>query len=317
MDLVQLEIFKAVAEHGSISAAAAQIHRVPSNLTTRIKQLEQDLGVDLFIREKSRLRLSPAGWSFLDYARRILDLVQEARATVAGEEPQGPFSLGSLESTAAVRIPGLLAAYNQRYAKVELDLTTGPSGTMIDGVLAGRLAAAFVDGPVLHPALEGVPAFEEEMVLIAPLHHAPIHRAREVNGENIYAFRANCSYRHHFESWFTQDASVPGKIFEMESYHGMLACVSAGAGPGPDAPQHARQHAWLQHRQRLAAVGRFPLPAHLAGLAPRHRIAKPDHVCAPAGRTRGGAGGGAVRQVIKRGVETPRNNAQGVNLKPG
>ncbi|MEX5669536.1 LysR substrate-binding domain-containing protein, partial [Pseudomonas neuropathica] len=86
-----------------------------------------------------------------------------------GEEPQGSFPLGSLESTAAVRIPELLAAYNQRYAKVELDLSTGPSGTMIDGVLSGRLAAAFVDGPVLHPALEGVPAFEEEMVLIAPL----------------------------------------------------------------------------------------------------------------------------------------------------
>lgn len=95
MDLVQLEIFKAVAEQGSISAAAQLIHRVPSNLTTRIKQLEQDLGVELFIREKSRMRLSPAGWNFLDYARRILDLVAEARLTVAGEEPQGPFALGS------------------------------------------------------------------------------------------------------------------------------------------------------------------------------------------------------------------------------
>ncbi|QNH76820.1 LysR family transcriptional regulator [Pseudomonas protegens] len=230
MDLVQLEIFKAVAEQGSISAAAQLIHRVPSNLTTRIKQLEQDLGVELFIREKSRLRLSPAGWNFLDYARRILDLVAEARLTVAGEEPQGPFALGSLESTAAVRIPALLASYNQQYAKVELDLSTGPSGTMIEGVLSGRLVAAFVDGPVRHPALEGLPVFEEEMVLIAPLGHAPITRAREVNGESIYAFRANCSYRHHFESWFTQDAAVPGKIHEMESYHGMLACVSAGAG---------------------------------------------------------------------------------------
>ncbi len=149
MDLVQLEIFKAVAEHGSISAAAQHIHRVPSNLTTRIKQLEQDLGVELFIREKLRLRLSPAGWNFLDYTRRILDLVQEARLSVSGEEPQGPFALGSLESTAAVRIPALLAAYNQQYTKVELDLSTGPSGTMIDGVLAGRLVAAFVDGPVL------------------------------------------------------------------------------------------------------------------------------------------------------------------------
>ncbi|NWA84299.1 MULTISPECIES: putrescine utilization regulator PtrR [unclassified Pseudomonas] len=230
MDLVQLEIFKAVAEQGSISAAAQLIHRVPSNLTTRIKQLEQDLGVELFIREKSRLRLSPAGWNFLGYARRILDLVQEARATVAGEEPQGAFALGSLESTAAVRIPALLAAYNQKHTKVELDLSTGPSGTMIEGVLSGRLAAAFVDGPVLHATLEGVAVFEEEMVVIAPLHHAPITRGQDVAGESIYTFRSNCSYRHHFERWFSQDGAVPGKIFEMESYHGMLACVSAGAG---------------------------------------------------------------------------------------
>lgn len=230
MDLVQLEIFKAVAEQGSISAAAQHIHRVPSNLTTRIKQLEQDLGVELFIREKHRLRLSPAGWNFLEYTRRILDLVHEARLTVAGEDPQGTFALGSLESTAAVRIPELLAAYNQRYPKVDLDLSTGPSGTMLEGVLGGRLVAAFVDGPVLHPNLEGMPAFEEEMVIIAPLNHPPVARARDVNGESIYAFRANCSYRHHFENWFVQDKAVPGKIFEMESYHGMLACVSAGAG---------------------------------------------------------------------------------------
>jgi DNA-binding transcriptional LysR family regulator len=230
LDLVQLEIFKAVAEQGSISAAAQLIHRVPSNLTTRIKQLESDLGVELFIRENHRLRLSPAGWNFLDYARRILALVEEARVAVSGDEPQGPFALGSLESTAAVRIPALLASYNQKYAKVELDLTTGPSGTMIDGVLAGRLVAAFVDGPVLHPALEGMPVFEEEMVIIAPRSHAPVARGADVNGESIYAFRANCSYRHHFERWFTDDAAVPGKIYEMESYHGMLACVSAGAG---------------------------------------------------------------------------------------
>ncbi|MCO7520364.1 MULTISPECIES: LysR family transcriptional regulator [unclassified Pseudomonas] len=230
MDLVQLEMFKAVAEHGSISAAAQQIHRVPSNLTTRIKQLEQDLGVDLFIREKSRLRLSPAGWNFLEYTRRILELVQEARCSVAGDDPQGTFALGSLESTAAVRIPALLAAYNQRYPKVDLDLSTGPSGSMLEGVLSGRLVAAFVDGPVLHPSLEGMPVFEEEMMLIAPLNHAPVRRARDVNGASIYAFRANCSYRHHFERWFVQDQSVPGKIHEMESYHGMLACVSAGAG---------------------------------------------------------------------------------------
>ena len=230
MDLTQLELFKAVAEEGSITAAAQRLHRVPSNLTTRVKQLEQELGVDLFIREKLRLRLSAAGHTFLDYARRILELVEEARQATSGSEPQGIFTLGSLESTAAVRIPALLAGYHQRYPKVELALSTGPSGDMIDGVVSGRLSAAFVDGPLRHPELEGIELFEEEMVLITPTSHAAVGRAQDVSGKTVYAFRQNCSYRRHFESWFKADLATPGKIFEMESYHGMLACVTAGAG---------------------------------------------------------------------------------------
>lgn len=57
MDLTQLEMFNAVASTGSITRAAQKVHRVPSNLTTRIRQLEADLGVELFIRENQRLRL--------------------------------------------------------------------------------------------------------------------------------------------------------------------------------------------------------------------------------------------------------------------
>ncbi len=97
MDLTQLEMFNAVASTGSITQAAQKVHRVPSNLTTRIRQLEADLGVELFIRENQRLRLSPAGHSFLRYSQQILALVDEARMVVAGDEPQGLFSLGSLE----------------------------------------------------------------------------------------------------------------------------------------------------------------------------------------------------------------------------
>jgi DNA-binding transcriptional LysR family regulator len=230
MDLTQLELFKAVAEEGSITAAAQRLHRVPSNLTTRIKQLEQELGVDLFIREKLRLRLSATGWTFLDYTKRILELVEEARQAASGSEPQGIFTLGSLESTAAVRIPGVLADFHQRYPKVELDFTTGPSGDMLDGVLAGRISAAFVDGPLHHPELEGIELFEEEMVLITPSSHAPVNRAQDVSARTVYAFRQNCSYRRHFEAWFKADLATPGRIFEMESYHGILACVTAGAG---------------------------------------------------------------------------------------
>ena len=230
MTLSQLEMFRAIAQTGSISAAAQRVHRVPSNLTTRIKQLEAELGVELFIRENQRLRLSPAGRNFLNYNNRILDLVEEARVSVAGTEPQGVFALGALESTAAVRIPTLLARYHQQFGKVELALSTGPSGDLLDKLLEGDLEATFVDGPVLHPVLDGVPVYQEEMVIVAPLHHATVTRGQDVNGEILYAFRSNCSYRRHFESWFADDGAAPGKIYEMESYHGMLACVIAGGG---------------------------------------------------------------------------------------
>ncbi|AYL15850.1 putrescine utilization regulator PtrR [Pseudomonas syringae] len=214
----------------TIVAAAAKLHRVPSNLTTRLKQLEADLGVDLFIREKLRLRLSTHGHLFLDYARRILDLAAEAKQVVQGEEPRGVFALGSLESTAAVRIPSVLAAYHQRYPQVQLDLSTGPSGDMLEGVIEGRLAAAFVDGPLSHPSLEGVEVFKEQMVVIAPGSFPFIGRSADVAGETIYAFRASCSYRRHFETWFAHEGITPGRIVEMTSYHSILACVIAGAG---------------------------------------------------------------------------------------
>lgn len=251
MDLTQFEMFNAVAQTGSITQAAQKVHRVPSNLTTRIRQLESDLGVDLFIRENQRLRLSPAGHSFLRYSQQILALVDEARMVVAGDEPQGLFSLGALESTAAVRIPATLAQYNQRYPRIQFDLATGPSGTMIDGVLEGRLSAAFVDGPIMHPGLEGIPVYREEMMIVAPVGHEVISHAAQVNGASIYAFRANCSYRRHFESWFHADRATPGKIHEMESYHGMLACVIAGAGLAliprsmlESMPGHHQVEAW-------------------------------------------------------------------------
>lgn len=230
MDLTQLEMFNAVAQTGSITQAAQKVHRVPSNLTTRIRQLEADLGVELFIRENQRLRLSPAGHSFLRYSQQILALVDEARMVVSGDEPQGLFALGALESTAAVRIPQTLARFNQLYPRIQFDLATGPSGTMTDGVIEGTLSAAFIDGPIIHPGLDGMPVYQEEMMLVAAQGHPPITRASEVNGVSIYAFRANCSYRRHFESWFHADKAMPGRIHEMESYHGMLACVIAGAG---------------------------------------------------------------------------------------
>src|ERR1700741_2844418 len=82
MDLSDLSIFRAVVETGGVTRAAEKLHRVQSNITTRVRQLESELGVDLFIREGKRMHLSPAGKLLLGYADRLIDLAAEARDAV-------------------------------------------------------------------------------------------------------------------------------------------------------------------------------------------------------------------------------------------
>lgn len=230
MDLTQLKMFCSVAETGSLARAAEVLHRVPSNLTTRLRQLEQELGTDLFIREKQRLRLSPMGHNFLGYAQRILALSEEAMSMTHSGEPGGNFALGSMESTAATRLPALLAAYHQRFPSVALSLITGTSGEIIERVREGTLAAALADGPIRVDELNSCIAFHEQMVLISSLEHTDILEPADASGDTLFAFRPSCSYRIRFENWFRSTGVQPGTFMEIQSYHAMLACVASGAG---------------------------------------------------------------------------------------
>ncbi len=177
-----------------------------------------------------------------------------------------------MESTAATRLPGLLAAYHQRFPNVALSLVTGTSGDIIDKVRAGTLAAALVDGPASHDDLNGCIAFREEMVLITSLEHAPIHSARDTQGDTLFAFGNSCSYRTRLESWYRDSQSAPHSVMEIQSYHAMVACVAGGGGvddsrlgAGADAGPRARAAA--QPAADLARHG------HLADVAPRRLYA--------------------------------------------
>nr|WP_232374353.1 LysR family transcriptional regulator [Pseudomonas chlororaphis] len=225
-----MRIFQAVAEEGSITRAAERLHRVPSNLSTRLKQLEEQLGVELFLRERQRLQLSPAGKVLLDYAARLFALRDEAQGAVQGGQPAGDFVLGTMYSTAAIQLPALLARYHRAYPAVNLQVQSAPSGELLEGLLAGRLDAALVDGPLELASLEGVPLCEETLVLISETDHPPIRSARDVEGRAVFTFRRGCSYRMRLEAWFAHSHAAMGRAMEIESYQGMLACVIAGSG---------------------------------------------------------------------------------------
>src|SRR4029450_12061723 len=128
IDLAALEIFKAVVEQGGITKAATRLHRVPSNVTTRVKQLEERLGTKLFRRGNRRLVLSAEGKRLLGYADRLLTLSRGGEPALRRGPPAGAFQRGALKSTAATRLPPILSRYHRRYPEVRLELVTGATG---------------------------------------------------------------------------------------------------------------------------------------------------------------------------------------------
>ena len=230
MDLADLQIFRSVVQEGGVTRAAEKLHRVQSNVTTRVRQLEADLGVQLFIREGKRLHLSSEGKVLLDYADRLLDLAQEAREALHDAEPRGPLRLGAIESTAAMRLPVPMNEYLRRYPKVSLELRAGNTKELATAVLSGELDVALMAEPFADAPFEALPIYDEELVIVAPVGHPPIKSPRDARPQAILAFEAGCSYRQRLEAWFAHHGDMPDRIVEISSYHAMLGCVVAGMG---------------------------------------------------------------------------------------
>ncbi|MFF3910754.1 LysR family transcriptional regulator [Streptomyces sp. NPDC001848] len=125
MELRLLVTFEKVATVLSFTRAAAELAYAQSSVTAQIRALESSLGVELFDRLGSRIRLTEAGERLLPYARPIIELSDEARAAVTGaEEPAGTLTVGTMESLTSYRLPPLLEFFHHRYPGVRLALRT-------------------------------------------------------------------------------------------------------------------------------------------------------------------------------------------------
>lgn len=254
LDLRALEIFRAVASEGSVSKAAAKLNRVQSNISTRIKQLEQQLGKDLFLRQSRGLTLTPDGHLLLSYTERLLQLSMEASEALNEGKPSGVFRIGTMESTAASRLPQILSRYHERYPDVQIQLETGTAGELLDRLLDYDVEIAFVAEPVSYERISTQPVFEEKLVLIAPKSFPPIENTREISGKTVVAFEQGCAYRRYLEDWLLQAGIVPGSIMAVSSYLAIFACVSAGTGYAV-VPQSVLDTVSTKGRFR-----RYPLP---------------------------------------------------------
>jgi DNA-binding transcriptional LysR family regulator len=234
MDLAELAIFRAVVRENGVTRAAAKLNRVQSNVTTRIKQLEDELGTALFARDGRRLVLTPAGETLLPYAERLLALADEAAHAVRDDRPRGRLRLGTMESTAASRLPGVLARYHQAWPEVALELLTGTTCTLIDKVRTFELDAALVARPPapaeLPDTFEATPVYREDLLLLTPRGHPPVRSPRDIMLPTLVAFERGCTYRSYVEQWYAAHGVKPAHVMELGSYHAIVACVAAGAG---------------------------------------------------------------------------------------
>ncbi len=233
MDLSDVRTFLAVARTKGITAAGRELNTVQSNVTTRIKSLEEEIGLALFDRHSRGMVLTDAGHRLLPYAESLLALSLEAKEAARDDgTARGALRIGSMETTAAVRLPALLARFHRECPEVRLSLATGPTAHLVDEVLARRLDGAFVAGPIDHPDLRTQVAFREELVLVTALSIGSTDALRESASGGLTAlmFRIGCSYRQRLEQVLSQIGLPAFNRLELGTLDGLLGCVAAGIG---------------------------------------------------------------------------------------
>ena len=231
MDSRDLATFAAVARLGGMGRAARSLNTVQSNITQRVRRLEESLGVSLFERSRSGAKLTAAGRRLVPYAQRLEALLGEAaRAARDDGEPAGGLTIGSLETTAALRLAPLLASYAAAHPKVDLVLRTGTTAELIERVLERELEGALVAGPVSHPDLAGTALYEEELALLSAPRHRSISAILKQPDLRMVILRAGCSYRQRLEELLTRRGIVGLRRLEFGTLEAILGAVSADLG---------------------------------------------------------------------------------------
>ena len=224
MELVALRTFQAVVEEGGILAAARKLNTVQSNVTGRIRRLEEELGADLFFRKGRGLELAPSGRVLLDYARRMLLLERQTSAAVRQVgESVGELRIGSMETFAALHLPIALKAVRAEHPRMELRVYTETSGVLTEKVLTHKLDCAFVAGPVVHPDLAFDELVVEELVQVCAVGASPVLQP-------LILFREGCAYRSRAIAWQRATGHAVADAMEFGTLEGILGCVAVGLG---------------------------------------------------------------------------------------
>lgn len=225
MESNDLRIFQMVAYEKSISKAALRMGYVQSNVTLRIKILEEELGTTLLLRHNKGVTLTYDGEKLLVYADNIIRLLSEAEAAF---KDNNSLRIGATQTISALLVPRWLSSYSKKYPNVQVALRTDTQRNLVDQVVKGELDGAFINIQCLNHNISSVFTFIEELVIISSV---DIKKTEELFEKPvIISNNLDCPYRAKLEKWIVANKGTPSRIIEFDSIEAIKKCVADGMG---------------------------------------------------------------------------------------
>ncbi|MBK1813302.1 LysR family transcriptional regulator [Clostridium sp. YIM B02505] len=228
MEINDLKIFQMVAYEKSISKAAIKLGYAQSNITMRIKVLEDKLSTSLFIRNNKGTILTSDGEKLLLYADKILNLVDEAT-----EEFKKPSSLnikltiGATQTISASIMPKLFALFHTKNPTIALSLKTEKQEVLLDMLSKGDVDGIFIYANCVTEQVKEIFDFTEEIVLISA---SAINDIKNITTPIIVNTDNFCPYHTLLKKWFVHNHSTPISIIQFDSLESILRGVASGLG---------------------------------------------------------------------------------------
>jgi DNA-binding transcriptional LysR family regulator len=271
MELRHLRYFVAIADAGGVHPAAAALHITQPALSRQLKDLEEELGLELFRRSSRGLRLTAAGHAFLLDARSLLDgaraAADRARRVAHGEE--GGLRVGFIDSAAWEGIvPVSFQAFRATHSRLRLEAVPMPSGRQLEAIEGGAIDGGFLYdfGPPA-AALGSVNVGKDKVVLVVPQQSALPGSARTLRLadlaqlEFVWNSGASQQYTSRLVACCERAGLVPRIVQEAGSELSTLSLVSAGIGVAFVNDAHVRRPPALV-RFLLVSDLKMDLPLH-------------------------------------------------------
>jgi DNA-binding transcriptional LysR family regulator len=230
MNIHDLKLFEAVVFHGNFTKAADAMHTVQSNVTARIKALEETFDAQLLSRSPRKVSLTIAGEKLLYYSKQINHLLEEARHEIhSAGQVVGELRIGCIETTLALKVPGMINQFAAEYPDVLLEFKSGFPGDLAQDVLHYKLDAAFVSAPIDIPELEERHVKKDKLVLITA-ENTDIKTVLAAKAVRVVVFDQGCSYRGRLEAWLSARGVSRYTCTIMNTMEGIVNFVEAGVG---------------------------------------------------------------------------------------